>query len=190
MSTAVVAHVMARATASACRWPPDRLRTGTRNDRRSMPRCDRATRVSPRICSRSTMPRRPREPGACGFTPEEQVVGDGQVGRQRQILVHGLDTELQGMPDGLDLDGFAPVGDLALIRLERRRTGSWPASDFPAPLSPTRASTSPGRSARSAPRSAWRCPYDLVMPVARIARHAGVANLRRQVGDQSRSPLV
>ncbi len=58
-------------------------------------------------------------PAAHRFPTQEQVVGDRQVRRQCQVLVHGVDAQLQGMTDGLDRDRLAPVGDLARVGLDR-----------------------------------------------------------------------
>ncbi len=49
------------------------------------------------------------------LTAQEQVVGDRQVGREREVLVHRVDTQVMRVGDRLHRDDLAPERDLTLV---------------------------------------------------------------------------
>ena len=142
--TTLLPKAAARATATACRWPPESVST-------AWPMCCSVpTPSSPSsgpwpACMplfsniRMTLP---SGPGA-NLATEKQVGRNVECGSNRQRLVHGFDAGVAGVDGLAELDrvaiepDFAGVGNYgtgeALINV-----------DLPAPLSPIMASTSPG----------------------------------------------
>ena len=157
--TSLEFHSTARAMATVCRWPPDRLATCWRMDRTV--RTDRqASTSAARVSMADSSSRMP----FLSSRPEEHVVDDVEVVAQREVLVDDLDAERRS----------ASAGDEMCVGSPSKRTspasnGKIPAMhliivDLPAPLSPTSAVTSPARATRSTPRSACTAPKFLRPP--------------------------
>lgn len=94
---------------------------------------------------------------------EEEVADDVEVAAHREVLVDGRDPEELGVLGASDLDGFALPLDDALVG------GPTPeitltSVDFPAALSPTRATTSPALISSSTSTSAWTAAKRLETP--------------------------
>ena len=133
------------AIATPWRWPPDMLATGAlgvldaaRRGRGTPRRCAGASRAL------SRKPSLPSSPGAQDLAAEEHVRRRVELGRQREVLVDGLDPELarrvrrRGSTTGLPSKRISPLSG-----------GCTPTSVLtsvllPAPLSPTSATTSCG----------------------------------------------
>ena len=103
------------------------------------------------------------QPGARELAAEEQVRRRVELGRQREVLVDGLDAELaRGVRRG-DRRPRAPSKRIS------PPSGGWTPTSvltsvlLPAPLSPTSATTSCGYTVKLAPRSACTRPKLLTM---------------------------
>ena len=95
------------------------------------------------IAGRSSTRSRPHEPRPALLPPEEDVVGDRQLGREREVLVDDLDAACRATRAASGSRACSPstrsepyVGCTAPQRIFR-------SVDLPAPLSPTRPTTSP-----------------------------------------------
>ena len=139
-----VAHFTARAIATACRWPPERSldRDVDRSGARS-----RAARSASSDVPRHRGAREHAEPAEHARSQRARGRGrcsarHAEVGREREVLVDGLDSERvrvahRGEPTGAPRTPISPASagtapHMLFIRV-----------DLPAPLSPTRATISP-----------------------------------------------
>ena len=103
-------HMTAFATATACRWPPDRPATAWRTERSVV--TDRLSSVSREARSMLDSSRTTR----CGpLAPEEHVGDDVEVVGEREVLVHDLDPEPGGVARAVDVDALALEAHLAFV---------------------------------------------------------------------------
>ena len=107
----------------------------------------------------------------------EDVLGDGDIGAERDLLVHEADAER--LRHGRRGDGRRAWPSRRISPLSGRRMPSmmFISVDLPAPFSPARAWISPLRSSNSTPRSARTGPKDLdrlVILRIRSSREAAV----------------
>src|SRR4051812_48293071 len=113
---------MARPMATAWRWPPERLRTGSRSLRRwmSMSSVSRTVAAASRMARRS-MRGRKAERAADRLPAGEDVFADAGGFGERQVLVDGLDAALAGVAGAGEGRPLALVPELAVVRLEDAR---------------------------------------------------------------------
>ena len=120
ISIARVAQKAARATATACRWPPERCEIGTPVSRGML---------TPSVADLLRCPSPHggavehaewlQEARAHGLTTEEQIRDDVAVRCEREILEHDLDAPLAGGERVTQGDPLAPDVDLPCIGSDR-----------------------------------------------------------------------
>ena len=110
------AKTVARATAIACRWPPDMSATGASNFG-SLTFSRSITAAASRSMARAfRKPQAPRQPGWKGdLAAAEEVLRRRQVVEQREVLVDGLDAGAPRRRRRAERDRFAVEQDLALV---------------------------------------------------------------------------
>ena len=94
MKTTLLAHVTARATATPWRWPPDRSATGAVDVLHADAEVGERLLVRRRIAAVVEEPELAEQAAAHQLAAQEQVGGGVEVGREREVLVDGLDAEL------------------------------------------------------------------------------------------------
>src|SRR4051794_7720027 len=142
---------MARPMATAWRWPPERLRTGSRSFRRGALSAPGARGAPAGPPPGARAPRRAQlaavdvdvervgdgrrglargaavdagqeaERAADRLAAEEDVLADVEVIGERQVLVDGLDAALAGVAGACEGGPLALVPELAVVRLEDAR---------------------------------------------------------------------
>ena len=110
---------------------------------------------------------------------EKDVLGDGEVGHDAQLLMHHADAGGQRIARRAEVHLAARRSSCG-----RRYSRCTPAMifisvDLPAPFSPTRPWISPARSAKSTSRSAATPPNDLEMPACSSQQRRRSLSLRR-----------
>jgi hypothetical protein len=111
---------MARAIATAWRWPPESARTGWSRRRISMSSVSMVRSAAARIAARSMRGRKPSQ-RAARLAAEEDVGADVEIVGQRQVLVDRLDAAVAGLRGLAKLDPLAGEADLAADPAGRRR---------------------------------------------------------------------
>ena len=112
---------IARAHATAWRWPPDispisAFGSGSLTCRRSI-----SSSVSLRIARSSTQPNGPSQRGARALAAREEVADRAGVVEQREVLEDRLDPQLAGVVRRVDPHRLAVEPDLAVVGLHDAR---------------------------------------------------------------------
>ena len=134
----------ARAMATVCRCPPERLATFCRTD--FTVRTERPARVSAARCSIADLV---EEPGRQLLAAEVEVLDDVEVVAQREVLVDDLDAQRVGLLGVGDVHRSGPRRGSRRCRRRGCRRSPLIRVLLPAPLSPTSAVTRPSRTVRS-----------------------------------------
>ena len=115
-------NTTARLTATAWRWPPERVSTRWRTEPRPMfneSSCSRGSALhGPPVDDREQAAEAAADPR---LSTEEQVLGDVHHGHHRQLLVDGLDAMGPGRDRAAQVDPPTVDEDFADIRLEHAR---------------------------------------------------------------------
>lgn len=142
--------------ATVWRWPPDRAATGTRTEgifADSSPSRARERTSMPTSSRRSPRNSRPRKRFSTTFRFSHRARSWNTVAMPSRCAVAGEETETVSAPKPT-----VPASG----RCTPERT--FTRVDFPAPLSPTRATTCPAATSRSTSVSAATAPKDLLIP--------------------------
>ena len=118
----LVAHFIARAIATACRWPPERSLTLTPESRTLIPRNPSASDASLAICRFASTPNHPRSPVRGELVTEEDVLRHAQVRREREVLIDGLDSKAVRVAYRKEPDRLRRARRARLRRRTRRRS--------------------------------------------------------------------
>ena len=117
MKTTLLAQVTARLTATPWRWPPDIFATG------ALESCSADAEARERLVGAAAHRRLVQEAelaeqaAADDLAAEEQVGRRVELGRQREVLVDGLDPERARLERRVELDRLALEEDLAGVGL-------------------------------------------------------------------------
>ena len=161
-----------RLSSIAWRWPPDRCSTRTRSE--GMLRAAGGERLRRLRLHVALAQDRDAEHAPGQLAPHEEIRDDVDIRAERQVLVDGFDAGC------LRLGRRREVALDAVEDRRARRSAVMPPAmiltsvDFPAPLSPRRATTSPRLTAKLTSRSASIAPKCLEIP---SSRSSGAATL-------------